>query len=327
MNEQLHILITRDRGKIVQFPCTIKKLRLAFSISAVVLLFLVVTSLFSVSIFTRNHAISSNISELRQELKLREEIIVRHEKENEAQRLKLSLQVANLERNNEKQAANFKKEQALLISTAVSKLNERSELIEKIMDSVGINLDKKETTTIKHSGGPFIPQADEDFDELLLKADNYLKKIRCIPLGRPVQGAITSRFGKRKDPVNNKIGFHTGIDFRGKVGDKIYATADGVVKKAFRNGGYGNYVLLSHGNGFTTSFAHMQTFIVKKGDRIKRGQLIGLVGNTGRSTGSHLHYEVCLDKKPINPYKFMKIANLLGSNSDKERESNNLNIN
>lgn len=315
MNEQLHILIARDKGEIVQFPCTMKKLRLILSVSAVILLFLVITSIFSITIFTGNYNISSDLSELRQQLKFSEETIVKNEKKNEAQQLKLNLQVANLKRNNERQAAAFKKEQGLLISTAVNELNDRSQLIEKIMGSIGIKLGKKKTVESKHSGGPFIPQADADFDELLFKADNYLKKIRCIPLGRPVQGAITSRFGKRKDPVNNKKGFHTGIDFRGKVGDKIYATADGVVKKAFRNGGYGNYVLLSHGNGYTTSFAHMQTFLVKKGARVKRGQLIGFVGNTGRSTGSHLHYEICLDKKPINPYKFMKVAKLLGSNS------------
>ena len=317
MNEQLHILITRDRGKIVQFPCTRKKLRLIFSVSAAILLFLVVTSFFSISMFSKNRSISSDLSALRQQLKISEETIARQEKETETQRLGLSLQVANLERDNERQAATFKEEQELLLSTAVSELHERSELIEKIMGSIGINLDKKKKPATKHSGGPFIPQADADFDELLFKADNYLKKIRYIPLGRPVQGAITSRFGKRKDPLNNKKGFHTGIDFRGKVGDKIFATADGIVKKAFRNGGYGNYVLLNHGNGYTTSFAHMHTFLVKKGDRVKRGQLIGLVGNTGRSTGSHLHYELCLDKKPINPYKFMKIAKLLDSDSDK----------
>ena len=126
---------------------------------------------------------------------------------------------------------------------------------------------------------------------------------------------MTSRFGKRKDPVNKKRGFHTGLDFRGKRGEKIYATADGIVKKAFNNGGYGKYILISHGNGYTTSFAHMQTFLVKKGDRVKRGQLIGLVGNSGRSTGPHLHYEINLNKKPVDPGKFMKFAKLLESDS------------
>jgi len=315
MNEQLHFLIARDRGKIIQFPCTRKKLRIIFSVSAAILLFLVVTSVCSISIFTKNSAISTNLSELRQQLKISQEAIAKHARENESQRQSLSLQVANLELDNERQAIAFQEEQELLLSTAVNDLNERSELIEKIMTAIGVDLEKKNKAKTKHSGGPFIPHADADFDELLFRADNYLKKIQTIPLGRPVQGIITSRFGKRKDPVNNRTGFHTGIDFRGKVGDKIFATADGIVKKAFRNGGYGNYVLLDHGNGYTTSFAHMQTFLVKKRDRVKRGQLIGLVGNTGRSTGSHLHYEVCLDKKPINPYKFMKIAKLLDSNS------------
>jgi len=110
--------------------------------------------------------------------------------------------------------------------------------------------------------------------------------------------------------LNKKSAFHTGVDLRGKRGEKIKATADGVVKKACKNGGYGNYVLIDHGNGYTTSFSHMQKYLVHRGDRVKRGQVIGLVGSTGRSTGPHLHYEVALDGKTINPYNFVKIAKL-----------------
>lgn len=315
MNEQFHIMITRDRGKILRFPCTIKRLRIFFSASIFILLFLVTTSIFSISLFTKNRAISSNILELQTKIDTNERTIVQHTKTFEAQRLKLSLQVANLELSKAKQAATFKEEKNVLMSTAVSELNERSELIEKIMSTIGINLEEKKAEGTPNSGGPFIPQSETSQDDLLYRADTYLKKIQYIPLGRPVQGAITSRFGKRKDPVNKKNGFHSGIDFRGKRGEKIYATADGIVQKAFENGGYGKYLRIGHGNGYTTSFAHLQTFLVKKGDRIKRGQLIGLVGNTGRSTGPHLHYEINLDKKPINPQKFMKFANLLESNS------------
>jgi murein DD-endopeptidase MepM/ murein hydrolase activator NlpD len=83
-----------------------------------------------------------------------------------------------------------------------------------------------------------------------------------------------------------------------------------VVKKAFRNGGYGNYILIDHGNGYTTSFSHMKKYLVSKGDKVQRGQLIGLVGNSGRSTGPHLHYEIALDNKTINPYNFLQVASL-----------------
>jgi len=307
MNEQLHILITRDRGKITRFATTRKKLHVFFSTSIIILFFLIGTSIFAISLFIKNQTISSN---LQQQLKINKEVVAQFKKYEEDQKLKLNLQVANLKLNNMKQAAAFK-EKNLMMSTAVSELNERNELIEKIMDTIGIDLKKKREGETKNSGGPFIAQPDRDWDEILFKTDSYLKTINCIPLGKPVQGRITSRFGKRRDPVNKKKAFHTGIDFHGKRGEKIYATADGVVKKRFKNGGYGKYLLIDHGNGYTTSFAHLQSFLVKKGDRIKRGQPIGLVGSTGRSTGPHLHYEVCLNKKPINPYKYMTIAKLL----------------
>jgi murein DD-endopeptidase MepM/ murein hydrolase activator NlpD len=314
MNEQFHIMITRDRGKILRFPCTTKKLRILFSASIFILLFLVITSIFSISLFTKNRTISSNILELKTKIDINEKTIAQHTKTFEAQRLELSLQLTKLELSKAKQAATFKEEKNVLMSTAVSELNERSELIEKIMHTIGINLDERKTEGTGNSGGPFIPQSETGYDDLLYRTDTYLKKIQYIPLGRPVQGTITSRFGKRKDPVNKKKGFHTGVDFRGKRGEKIYATADGIVQKAFVNGGYGKYLSIGHGNGYTTNFAHLQTFLVKKGARVERGRLIGLVGNTGRSTGPHLHYEIKLDKKPINPQKFMKFANLLESN-------------
>ncbi len=315
MKDQLHIMITRDSGKIVRFPRTIKKRAVLLSTSILVLLFLVVTSIFSTSLFTENQTISSRITKLQHQLKINEKTIARHEQTNHTQKMTLNLRLTDLELQNAKQAAAFKKEKALLLSTAVSELNERSELMEKIMTSVGINLKEEKTEGTKNSGGPFIPQQAANQDDLLNKADTYLKKIKYIPLGRPVQGPVTSRFGKRKDPVNKKKGFHTGIDFRGKRGDKIYATADGIVKKAFTNGGYGKYILIGHNNGYTTSFAHLQTLLVKKGEKIRRGQLVGLVGNTGRSTGPHLHYEINLNKKPVNPSKFMEFASLLESSS------------
>ena len=315
MDEQLHIIITGDRGKTFRLPCTRARFRLFLAGSAAILLFLLITSIYSVSLFTENRDITGQLTELQEQLLLSKKTIAEHQRISKGQKLELNLEVANLELDNLKQANTFREEKELIMSTAVSELNERSELIEKVMEGIGINLDKEENSDIKNSGGPFIPQPDSDQDELLYRADKYLKTIRYIPLGKPNSGVTTSRFGKRKDPFNKRKALHTGIDFRGKRGDKVYATADGIVIKAFKNGGYGKYISISHGNGYTTNFAHLQTFLVKKGEQVKRGQLIGLVGNTGRSTGPHLHYEVCLDKKPINPYKFLKVASLLKSNS------------
>jgi murein DD-endopeptidase MepM/ murein hydrolase activator NlpD len=206
------------------------------------------------------------------------------------------------------QAVAFKEEKENILSTAVNELTERSELIEKMIDSIGIEVPEVAKNDSSNSGGVFIAHPDNDRDSLISRADRYLKTIRFLPLGRPVDGPITSDYGKRLDPVNGKLALHTGLDFRAKPSDNIYATADGVVQKAFYNGGHGNYVLIDHDNGYSTVFSHMKKFMVRPGDKVRRGQLIGLVGNTGRSTGPHLHYEVLLDGEPIDPEVFMKVA-------------------
>jgi murein DD-endopeptidase MepM/ murein hydrolase activator NlpD len=310
MDEQLNIIVAGSRGKVYKLPCSRKKLCVVATASAAALLILTVTSIYSFSLYTKNRAISNQLVGLQEKLQCSDELIAKQSELTEKQRHELDLKVARLELNNIQQATAFKEEKENLISTAVDELNERSELIERVIGSIGIKLPPTKNNDSKHSGGPFIQQPDAERDELLFKADKYIKAIRYLPFGRPVKGSITSKYGKRKDPLNQKTAFHTGIDFRGKKGEPILATADGVVKKAFRNGGYGNYVLIDHGNGYTTSFSHMKKYLVRKGDKIQRGQLIGLVGNSGRSTGSHLHYEIALDKKTINPYNFLEVASV-----------------
>jgi len=310
MDEQLHIIIAGNRGKVFKLPCSRKKLCTIVSASIFSFILLTVTSISCVSLYTKNRSISNELVSLKGKLKNSVQVIAEHNRMTEAERLKLDLKVARLELNSLKQATAFKQEKESLMSTAVDELNERSQLIERIIGSIGIKMPETNNDDSKHSGGLFVQQPATERDELLFKADKYLNAIRYLPFGKPTNGSISSGFGKRADPINHKRAFHTGIDLRGDKGDPIYATADGVVTKAFRNGGYGNYVLIDHGNGYTSSFAHMMKYFVHKGERVTRGQRIGLVGNTGRSTGTHLHYEICLDGNPINPSKFMKIANL-----------------
>lgn len=308
MDEQLHIIIAGDRGRVFKLPCSKKKLCIVISTSLVALIILTVTSICSFSLYTNNRKISNQIAGLQEKLQNSAELLARHNQMTEEERQKLDLKVARLEQKSAKQVTAVQEEKESLLTAAVDELNKKSQLIEKIFGNIGIKLPKDKNNNAKHSGGPFIQSPDITRDELLFKADKYLKAIRYLPLGRPVEGPISSGFGKRSDPLNNRSAFHTGIDFRGNKGDKIYATADGVVANAFRNGGYGNYVLIDHGNGYTSAYAHMQKYLVHKGDRIKRGQLIGLIGNTGRSTGSHLHYEIAHNGVPINPYKFLTAA-------------------
>ncbi len=311
MDEQLHIIIAGDRGKVIKLPCSRKKLCIVITTSIVALLILTVTSICSFSLYTKNRKISNQIAGLQEKLQDSAELIARHNKMTEEEQRKIDQKMAHLEQKSAKQETMtaLQEEKESLLTAAVDELKEKSQLIEKIFGGIGIKLPKEKNSGSRHSGGPFIQPPELQRDELLFKADKYLKVIRYLPLGRPVQGPISSGFGKRKDPLNRRTAYHTGIDFRGDKGEKIYATADGVVVNAFRNGGYGNFVLIDHGNGYQSAYAHMQKYLVHKGDRVKRGQTIGMIGNTGRSTGSHLHYEIQHEGLAINPYKFLKAAN------------------
>ncbi|MCI5113768.1 MAG: M23 family metallopeptidase [Candidatus Electrothrix sp. AW1] len=196
-----------------------------------------------------------------------------------------------------------------LEQTAV-RLNERSRMIESVMSRIGVDVKVGKQRTA-NSGGPFIA-VDKKYSEILLtKSDNYIETIKKMPLGYPVKGKVTSDFGPRSDPFNNRLAFHPGIDLKGKIGQKIKATADGIVKtSSYEKNGFGNYVILRHGNGYETLFGHLSKRLVKEGVKVQRGQVLGLLGNTGRSTGPHLHYEVRYNKEPINPNKYLSVAQL-----------------
>lgn len=126
----------------------------------------------------------------------------------------------------------------------------------------------------------------------------------AIPTGLPVDGAVlTSDFGFRRHPISGDYRRHRGIDLAAPRGTPIRATLDGVVTKSGWAGGYGIMVQLDHGSGLETRYAHMSRALVNPGQRITRGQLIGLVGSTGRSTGPHVHYEVRTDKVAVNPVR------------------------
>ena len=126
----------------------------------------------------------------------------------------------------------------------------------------------------------------------------------------PVIGPITSSFGQREDPVlgNGEGEFHTGIDIGASNGTPIIATADGVVRSAEMANGYGREVIIDHGHGVETLFGHMSGFAVMAGQTVTRGQVIGYVGHSGRTTGSHLHYEVRIRNTPVNPHKYLRMT-------------------
>ena len=134
----------------------------------------------------------------------------------------------------------------------------------------------------------------------------------AIPSAQPVKGtALTSGYGVRSDPFRGRAAMHAGIDLAGPVGTPIYATADATVDRSQWANGYGNLIELNHGRGIQTRYGHLTRSIVRAGQRVKRGDLIGYMGSTGRSTGSHLHYEVRIDGKAVNPVPFMEAGEYL----------------
>jgi murein DD-endopeptidase MepM/ murein hydrolase activator NlpD len=122
----------------------------------------------------------------------------------------------------------------------------------------------------------------------------------------PVVGPITSSFGEREDPFNGEGAFHAGIDISSTFGQPVRASADGIVLTAGMATGYGREIMVDHGNGIQTLYGHLSGFAVTSGEQVKRGQIIGYVGTSGRSTGPHLHYEVRIRNTPVNPHKYLR---------------------
>ncbi len=146
----------------------------------------------------------------------------------------------------------------------------------------------------------------KSFDEVFELAKNKEDMLASIPAIQPVRNTdlrrLSSYYGYRTDPIYKVRKFHPGIDFSAPIGTEIYSTGDGVVTKITRSRrGYGNRLTIDHGYGYETMYAHIEEFKVRKGQKVKRGQLIATVGNTGKSTAPHLHYEIRKDNKRVNP--------------------------
>ncbi|RWX15375.1 M23 family peptidase [Rhizobium hidalgonense] len=163
-------------------------------------------------------------------------------------------------------------------------------------------------------GGPYVePESNDDFNNSLAALDGALTRLEAVrstaeslPFRNPAIGKdVTSPFGNRRDPFLGRLALHSGIDFRFSPGEKIRPSAPGKVISAGWTGGYGNMVEVDHGNGISTRYGHMSQVLVKVGDTVGRSDVIGLAGSTGRSTGTHLHYEVRQDGHAVDPVYFM----------------------
>jgi biotin carboxyl carrier protein len=149
-------------------------------------------------------------------------------------------------------------------------------------------------------------KTEDFFNKYSQDVDKYVAFMAAMPNVWPVVGSVTSEFGGRRDPINGGAADHTGIDIKAPTGTPVKATGAGTVRRADHFGGYGNTVVIDHGNGIETLYAHNSQLLVKVGDRVKRGDIIARVGSTGRSTGPHVHYEVRVNGVPRNPRSYMR---------------------
>ncbi len=184
----------------------------------------------------------------------------------------------------------------------LSQLEKKLLDIQKYLSERGVKINLRGAVG---GGGSFEPAHLDHLEALNLLAEDIYKNLRGLPIGYPVLGNITSTYGLRKNPFGRGYEFHTGIDIEAPQGTPVRATADGVVVLADRFGNYGKTVIIRHPTGYSTLYAHLSRIEVHNGQRVRAGQTIGRVGSTGRSTGPHLHYEVILDNKALDPMKFL----------------------
>ncbi len=183
----------------------------------------------------------------------------------------------------------------------------------------------QKSTDTANMGGPLEPIKANGtvaaFDQTVLRLSTSIHEasraaivLQALPLARPLQGeaVVTSTFGARNDPFLHTAAMHTGIDLKAPYGNEARATSAGRVISAGHQGGYGNMVEIDHGYGLTTRYAHLSSISVDIGDTVSKGETIGLVGSTGRSTGPHLHYETRIDGEATDPMRFLNAAARLG---------------
>ena len=184
-----------------------------------------------------------------------------------------------------------------------------------------LGIDTGRLVAVKRSpgqGGPFIPATSAAGDDFAMGAliermqhwNGMMEAMQRLPLAVPIRGDydLNSGFGTRADPLNHRSAIHEGLDFGAPAGTPVHATGEGVVTYADSWERYGNTVEIDHGNGITTRYAHMSKINVTEGQKVGRSTVIGLVGNTGRSTGSHLHYEVRVADVAKDPVKFISVG-------------------
>ncbi|MER9891996.1 M23 family metallopeptidase [Mesorhizobium sp. M0119] len=206
-------------------------------------------------------------------------------------------------------------QQLTRIATLADNAYRNADAISQALAAAGLKVDSDFGKS--DVGGPLIPLDSslvfdskvKELDEALDALDHLKKEARRLPLANPAPGhSVTSPFGVRTDPLLGTAALHSGMDFRAPIGMPAKVTAAGVVVKAGWNGGYGRMIEVDHGNGFVTRYGHLSEIEVAVGQKLDAGDIIGKTGNSGRSTGPHLHYEVRHNGEAIDPLRFLTVG-------------------
>jgi len=299
-DDRIQVILLKDElANYVRFSISKKTLKvslIAFSF------FLVGLTVYSTYAFFKIRAFSKNEKELKDKLS------------------KVEISLNNIKAKNEelnKQLKLLREER----KRTVKELARRIEIINELMRKVGLKVGNG------GEGGLAVPLnkifEDENVQistkEILPQIDKLIRTFKHTPIGYPTYGRLTSGFGLRINPITGRMEFHLGVDIANKWGTPVRAPADGVVVKAGWCRLMGRCIEIYHGNGVKTSYGHLWKVLVKKGDRVSRGEIIGLMGNSGRSTGPHLHYAVKLNGKLIDPKPFLEAVKYVGREKERRR--------
>lgn len=285
-DQKLQIILIEDElGKVRRYRVSKRKIKI-LTISAVLftVILIVYAGVLTYKSLNYYDQTSKEIAELKKEL---------HQYKKENTQLKTEVAALKEEKEN-----------------TIQKLAKRIEIIDSLMKKVGVNV----SSVDEGEGGLAVPieelfnTDDIDLSSVIPSLDYIIHNLQTTPLGYPTIGRITSGFGLRRNPVTGRIEFHLGVDIANKWGTPVRAPADGKVVKSGWCGLMGKCIVIKHNNDFLTRYGHLAKLLVRKGDFVERGQIIGMIGNTGRSTGPHLHYTIKYKTKIVNPISYMEVS-------------------
>lgn len=286
------IIIPESSAKIKSFEVRASVLKLIGGVTAMLVIAVVVIALIPGK--------SNDDAQLKRDIAVLSQTVTEQNKLIKLNQDKMSLMEKN-QADNKKMLTDYAQLYSDLTEKIVSKTSRGSQNGSSI---IYINELIKLSSSIEKINKSF--SNDKQLNEQILKSKESLEKyVECLPTLVPVSGKITSPFGIRKHPITKVIKEHTGVDIDADKGNPVLAAASGKVSYSGYMNGYGYAIIIDHQNGFQTLYGHCSKLLVKKDEMVKKGQVISLVGSTGLSTGPHLHFEIRINEKSVDPMKYI----------------------